>query len=186
MLGVVSLQAEENSVNVGADAFIQEMAGRMNPGPQHKILDAVIGKWTHTIRLWVSPDTPPQETTGTNINQWILDGRFVRQDVIGQGVRNTFRGLGMTGYDNLKREYTSHWFDNMNTAVMTATGQYNSATKTIHEKGSFNDPMTGELNKPFRTEWVLDSKNSYRYTMYLINPNGSEFKFMEIHYRRTK
>jgi len=39
----------------------------------------VVGTWGAKITTWMSPGAPPQESTGTSENKWVLGGRFVQQ-----------------------------------------------------------------------------------------------------------
>lgn len=156
------------------------------PGENHKVLDILVGNWTHAARSWMAPDAKPEESKGTSTNKWILGGRFLQSDVKGNMMGMPFEGLGMMGYDNMKGVYQGLWMDNMMTGIMSSTAQYDAATKTFNESGSFSCPMTGEKNMSFRAVWKIIDANSYTYEMFQKDPDGKEFKMIEIAYSRVK
>lgn len=154
------------------------------PGEQHKILKELSGNWKHTLKWWMKPGTNPEMHTGTNTNKMILGGRFLQQDAKGKAMGQPFQGVGLTGFDLLREEFQSVWLDNMSTSMMSSTGTYDAATKTIKETGTFSDAMTGEKNRWYRAEWKILDKNNYTYEMYVKGTDGAEFKSMEITYKR--
>ncbi|MBI4057558.1 MAG: DUF1579 domain-containing protein [Elusimicrobia bacterium] len=171
-------------------AMTQEMIGNMakfsGPNENHKRLDPFIGRWNAVVLWWMAPTSKPEEMRGIHENRWIMGGRFMQQRTKGGTKDQPFEGLGFTGYDTLKGTYVSLWLDNMGTGIMTATGEFDAATQTFNEKGTMGDPMTGEKEKPFRSEWKVADKNHFTYTMYTAVADGSEFKAMEIQYTRAR
>ena len=154
------------------------------PNENHKVLEPLIGNWSHAVKWRTKPDGEFTETTGNNINEWILGGRFLRQTVTGMNMGQPFEGLGITGYDNVKQEYNSVWMDSMGTGMMIATGKFDGATSTISETGTFSCPITGEKDMPFRSEWNITGPDGYTYAMYATTPEGTEYKAMEAFYTR--
>ena len=47
----------------------------------------------------------------------------------------TFKGMGIEGYDNVKKKFVGSWVDNMGTGIMTSEGDYDAATKTFTYTG---------------------------------------------------
>ena len=97
-----------------------------------------------------------------------------------------FEGLGFLGYDKMKKEYVSIWMDNMSTGIFSGSGQYDAATKTITETGTFSCPATGEKNMWYRSEWKFVSNDQNTFSMFMKDKDGKEFKSMEIVYKRAK
>ena len=154
------------------------------PGENHKKFESLVGNWTNTSTRKMTPDAAPMTSTGTNTNKMILGGRFLQQDFKGEAMGEAFEGTGISGYDNVKKEFTSIWMDNMMTGIMVSTGQYDASSNAITEKGTFSCPMTGEKDKEFRSVWKIIDENNYTYEMYGKGPDGHEFKNMEIVYKR--
>jgi len=154
------------------------------PGDGHKIMGQLEGNWDYSLKYWTSPNTPPEESTGTNDVKWILGNRFLEMNVQGTSMGQPFEGMGLLGYDNTKKEYTSTWIDTMGTGMMSATGSYDPGTKSITEVGNFTDPMLGEQSFKGITKFV-DTDN-ITYEMFISTPTGEEFRVMEINYTRKK
>lgn len=162
-----------------------EMAKLASPSAGHERLATLVGNWRHTVTMWMGPDAKPQIMNGTNVNHWILGKRFLMQEAHGGDKKNPFQGLGITGYDNIRGEYTSIWIDNMNTGMMKSVGAFDSAINGIREAGTLSCPMTGDKERPFRAEWSVSDSNHYTYTMFMQNRDGSEFKSVEVSYERV-
>ena len=52
------------------------------------------------------------------------------------------------------------------------------------EKGTFTNPTAGEKSFKGVTKFIDD--NRFKYEMYISNPDGNEFRSMEINYTRKK
>lgn len=182
----VSAQAKETKPQMSQEMQTQMVKAKVvgTPGPSHEVLNAFEGKWKVTSRSWMKPGDKPEISSGTSSLSWMLDGRFLQQKYKGEWAGEKFNGMGFVGYDNLKKEYVTLWMDNMSTGVFQAKGKYNPATKTINDSGTFSCPMTGEKEKWFRSEWKVVDKNQHVYMMYMKDPNGKEFKSMELTYNR--
>jgi len=154
------------------------------PGEGHKVLENLVGSWDYSLKYWSSPDTPPEESTGTNEVKWILGGRFLEMNVTGTAMGQPFEGMGILGYDNAKKEYVNTWLDNMGTGIMSATGTYDPETKTMTEMGTYTDPMAG--TQQFKSVTKFVDEDHFTYEMYTYAPDGSEFRNMEIKYTRKK
>jgi hypothetical protein len=70
----------------------------------------------------------------------------------------------------------------MGTGIMSMTGTWDAATKSIIYTGSMADPMTGK-DTPFREVWRFVDDNHQVMEMY-YSADGKEFKSMEIKYTR--
>ncbi len=154
------------------------------PGEGHKILDSTVGKFTYTSKFWMAANTTPETSKGTSESKWILDGRYVEQEVTGTAMGKPFHGKGVTGFDSFKQEYQSTWMDTMSTAIMLVTGTKQG--DTIKQSGTGSDPMTGTKDKWFRTELNIKSKNEHTFAMWSKDEKGQEFKTMEMDYKRKK
>lgn len=159
---------------------------RMAPGEAHKALEAFVGKWNYTGKFWMKPGDAAQEMVGTAENTLIYGGRFLKQTFEGPWMGEHFEGLGFTGYDNVREEYMTVWLDSMGTGMMTVTGQYDAATKTLNQSGKNSCPMSGEKDHFCRSEWTVTDADKNTYTSYALAPDGKEFKMMEINYTRVQ
>ncbi|GJM14881.1 MAG: hypothetical protein DHS20C13_02080 [Thermodesulfobacteriota bacterium] len=154
------------------------------PAEGHKVLQQIVGNWVYSLKYWTAPNTPPETSTGTSDVKWILGDRFLEMDVKGTSMGQLFEGMGILGYDNAKKEYVNTWIDNMGTGMMNATGSYDAETKTMTEKGSYTDPMSGKQS--FKGVTTFVDADNFSYEMYTYTPDGREFRNMEIIYTRKK
>ena len=181
--GISNAEQKEDMNKMKAEAMAkwQEYAA---PGEGHKIMEQMVGNWDYSLQYWSSPDAPPEESTGTNDIKWILGNRFLEMDVKGTSMGQPFEGMGIIGYDNAKKEYVNTWVDTMGTGMMNATGSYDAKTRTMTEKGTFTDPMTGQQSFRGVTKFIDNDK--FTYEMYISSPGGEEMRVMEINYTRKK
>ena len=100
--GVLQADQKEDMDKMKAEAMAkwQEYA---TPGEGHKVMEQLVGNWDYSLKYWTSPDTPPEESTGTNDIKWILDNRFLEMNVKGTSMGQPFEGMGIIGYDNAKK-----------------------------------------------------------------------------------
>jgi hypothetical protein len=159
----------------------------------HKLLSSMDGNWTYTIKFWMSPDpnAPPQQSKGTATRKSIMNGRFVVMDVTGKmqmpdqtGKMKDmqFKGLGMEGYDNVKKKFVGSWVDNMGTGISLAEGTYDPASKTFTFTSEM-EPVPG-MKTPVR-EVLKVTDNNHMMLEWYENHGGQEKKTMEIAYTRA-
>jgi hypothetical protein len=169
-------------------AAMEAMQRLGSPSEGHAALQPLAGTWTYTLQWWMTPEESPQSMAGTAVNTLIFGGRFLKQEIRGEPMEEgqpPFEGLGFTGYDNLRQEYQSVWFDNMITGMMRGAGSFDAATKTLTDTGDFSCPMTGETHRWYRSAWTVVDADHTTYESYSRTPEGQEFKSMEIRYTRA-
>ena len=158
------------------------------PGPQHELLAKKVGTWDHHVKMWCdmnNPDAPPMETTGMTETKMILGGRFLLDQTTGEFNGEKFEGMGLSGYDNLKKKFMSIWVDTMSTGVMSGEGTVDDTGKILTYTSQYMDPMTG-LPKTSRTVETHIDDDTWKMEMYETGPDGNERKSFEIVYKRRK
>jgi hypothetical protein len=159
------------------------------PGENHKVLEPLVGTWTYTTKLWLSPDTntPPMEYSGKAVAKSIMGGRYIQTDNTSKmqmpGADGTmmdmdFHGMEIAGYDNAKKKFVSSWVDNMGTGIMLSEGTYDPATKTITYT-SEEEPMPG-MKMKVRELLKLTDGDHHTFELYEDHGDGKETKAMEI------
>jgi hypothetical protein len=191
-MGVAKVFAQDDTEPAKQDAMDkmhQEMMEKWQkfstPGEGHKALEPLVGTWDYTVTWWETPESQPQKSTGTSEVKWIMGGRFLEQTAKGTAMGQEFQGMGLMGYDNMKKEYSGIWIDNMGTGMMTSAGTYDPATKTFTERGSFSCPQE-DGEKAFRGVTTIDGPDKYTYEMFAADKDGKEVRMMEIVYTRKK
>ena len=172
--------------------MMQQMAELSKLNENHKLLSSLDGDWDCTIRLWMNPDpkAPPQESTSTATRKTIMDGRYVMMDVNGhmqmpdeggQMKDVEFKGMGLEGYDNVKKKFVASWIDNMGTGIEFSEGKYDPATKTFTYSMEM-EPMPGMKTKVREVLKLTD--DTHMFLEWYEMQGGKEKKTMEITYTK--
>src|SRR6202043_4209318 len=117
----------------------------------HKLLTSLDGNWDYNIKFWMNPDpnAKPQESKGTAVRKSMMDGRYFVEDVSGKmqmpGENGKmkdvmFKGMGIEGYDNVKKKFVASWIDNMGTGIEFSEGEYDPATTTLTYRADIEMP----------------------------------------------
>ena len=111
----------------------------VTPGEPHRRLEAQTGDYTVEGRTWANAKAPPMELKGTASIRMILGGRYQALEFKGDTMGMPFEGAGLTGFDNVSKEYVSTWVDTMRTGILVYRG-------TSDGKGVVT--MTCEIDDP--------------------------------------
>ncbi len=163
------------------EAYMKAMAVTDN----HKALEFFAGDWEVKSTMWTMPGMPPSGGGGTGGAEMILGGRFVMMRFKGTMMGQPFEGLQIVGYDNINQKYVTFWIDNSSTAFFLMTGTRDPDTKIFNDGGLWPDPLTGGTSKVRASTRVL-GPDEYLYEMFMVMPDGSEFKSLENMYSRKK
>lgn len=166
-------------------AMMEKWLQVATPSAGHKALEPMIGTWDAKITMWMAPGAPPDESTGTSENKWVLGGRFVEQRYEGSFMGQPFSGVGYTGYDNLKKKYVGTWMDTMGTTIMVSEGSADATGKSLSMSSTVDDIMTGKPTS-IRNEIKIVGADHHVMEMWGPDRTGKPFKTMEIHYTRKK
>jgi len=162
------------------DAAMQELQKTMMPGAPHRELEFYAGDWN----LVTHADMGGEQVTteGTAHSEMMLGGRFVHAVHHGEMWGMPFEGVGITGYDNVKKQYFNVWFDSMGTGVLVSYGNKN-ADGALELTGTYDDPMMGTVD--YRMVTTVTGEDSYTFDMYMKTPEGEQ-RAMDILYTRAK
>jgi Protein of unknown function (DUF1579) len=174
--------------------MMKQMMEMSKLNENHKLLSSLDGNWNYTIKFWMNPDpsAPPQQSKGTATSKPIMGGRYFVMDVSGtmkmpgpDGKMKDFqfKGMGIDGYDNVKKKFVGSWIDNMDTGIMMSEGTYDPAAKTITYATEV-EPVPG-MKQPVREVIQIVDKDHHTLEWY-ENRGGQEKKTMEIDYTRAK
>ena len=188
VLPLAARSAETNSATPSArpkdaEAQADTFARYAMPGLEHKLLERMAGNWDTLTRYWPAPNAEPVEAKGTSHRKWILDGRFLMEELDGGNLVLPFKGLGLYGYDAFERKHTSAWVDTMNTSILTNLGAYDRTNDVVNFSGQYKDPWTGTQKKE-RGATRFYSKDKHALEIYVTEPDGKEFKMLEVTYTR--
>jgi hypothetical protein len=174
--------------------MMKQMTELAKLNENHKLLASMAGTWSYTVQMWMNPDpnAKPEVSKGTAIRKSMMNGRFFVTDVTGKmqmpGADGkmkdmTFKGMGIEGYDNVKKKFIGTWADNMGTGIMMSEGDYDPATKTFTYTGEY-EAIPGMKQKIREVVKIVD-KDHHVFEWY-EDRGGQEAKTMEIAYTRKK
>ena len=179
-VGPVSAK-DKKSAEPDMQAMMEKFEKQGTPGEPHKRLASMEGSWNTKTKSWMEPNKPPMETAGTCEQKMILGGRLLKQKCSGDMMGKTFEGVGLTGYDNQTKKYTSTWMDSMSTTLHVMEGT-SGDDNTITQEGQYTCPIRGEMKLRSVTKMVDQNTNIFE--MYGTDKSGQEMKMMEITYTR--
>jgi hypothetical protein len=192
---------ESPAANSGAAAaqsnepdMMKAMMELSQKNENHRLLSSLDGNWEYTLRFWMDPDpnAKPQESKGNATRKSIMDGRYVMMDVTGSmqmpgadgKLQNVpFKGMGIEGYDNVKKKFVAAWVDSMGTGIEFSEGTYDSATKSFTYTFEM-EPIPG--TKTRTREVVKLTDNDHMVLDWYEDHGSGERKTMEINYTRKK
>lgn len=142
------------------------------PGEHHEILEMFDGNWEGLFTIHI-PGGLTIESKGTVKREWLLDGRFMFEEVrADMGPEGEFVGYGVFGYNNAENRYETFWIDNLSTAMTRNNGTYNADTKQMSFRGKARD-MAGQMVTT-RGELDLSDPDRHVYREYQTGADGVE------------
>ncbi|MGD9851962.1 MAG: DUF1579 domain-containing protein [Nitrospirales bacterium] len=184
VLTAIPVFATDTEKQVDPQAMMEMYKKLATPGEPHKLFASLAGIWTTKTKSWMDPDKPPMESTGTAEMKMLLDGRFLKQKFIGEMMGQPFSGIGIDGYDNLRKKYVTAWIDTMGTGIFLMEGTASADGKTITLEGQHDEPGGGQMSH--RAVWKIIDHNNQTFDMYGTHHGGKEMKMMEITYIRKQ
>jgi len=173
--------------------MMKQMMEMSKLNENHKLLSGLDGNWNYTIKFWMNPDpnAKPQESKGTAVRKSMMGGRYFVMDVSGKmqmpgedgKMKDVqFKGMGVEGYDNVKKKFVGSWIDNMGTGIAFSEGTYDPATKTFTYTSEM-EPVPGMKTQVRELLKIAD--NDHMMFEWYENQAGQEKKTMEIAYTRA-
>lgn len=157
----------------------------MTAGPVHKMMASWDGTWDGEVTMWMAPGAPEQKNKTLAMNKMVMNGLYQESTHTGNMMGMPFNGKSTVGYDNHRKEFVSTWIDNMGSGIMVLRGPWDEATKTMNLRGKTTDPGTTAEMDVRETFKVVDD-NTQVMEMFMVMPDGSEFKSMSIKFTRRK
>lgn len=176
-------KATADQAKAAEDAMMAEMMKMAAPGPMHALLNPLVGTWkTKTLSYF---GAEPTASEGTCQRSWIMGGRYLVSNYTGDMMGMPFEGMDLLAYDNMKKQYTDVWVDNMGTMLtLGKDGQPDASGKVITINMTMYDPSVGKDIDVKMVTKIID-QNSNTLVMTSMK-DGKEVKQMEITYTRVQ
>jgi hypothetical protein len=166
--------------------MMKEWAKMKTPGPQHELLKSLEGTWVGN-GTWTEMGMSSKYTEDVT-SKVVFDGRFLQSEAkmtseaAGEMPAMTMTSLMFLGYDNAKQKYVHSMLGDFSTAIGSAEGTYDAATKTFTMTGA--EQMGAGKERKFRVVQKIVSKDEWTFEMYFTQPDGKETKNGEAVYKR--
>jgi len=157
----------------------------MKPGPAHEKLAAFIGTWDTEMKMWMQPGKP-MVTKGEAECRWLMKGRWIVREGTGSFMGKTVKSFGIVGYDNFKQKYVTCDVNDMETHMLTSTGNWTPDGKALVTYGKMDEPMTGEVGKTVKYVWKLIGPDEHVLEIHDLAIGLGNTKVIEMTYRRRK
>ena len=108
MAAVPVLAKDKKPTEAEMQAMMETYKKLATPGEPHKQLASMAGSWTTQTKSWMDPNKSPTESAGTAGMKVLLDGRFLQQEFTGEYDGTAYSGIGIDGYDNLRKSMSRH------------------------------------------------------------------------------
>ena len=154
-----------------ADGGMERWQKAMTPGLAHEFLRARFaeGEWETTAKLFMDGvDQPPMEMTWTSEVSHVLGGRFVEDVSTGMMMGQPLESVTMIGYDNVRKLFVITLFDTTTTGVRTLYGNLDREGNVLTFVGAMDEPMTGEVGKPFKYAYTFNDDGTITFKIYEI------------------
>lgn len=170
--------------NADPSEMMQKWMATMQPSKGHEFLKRFEGNWKAKNTVWMDPSAPPMVTDGYSTNELIYNGKFVKGTYQGNFMGQPFEGTSILGFDNIRKQFTSIWFDSMSTAFSPSFGMVDVTGNTLTMIATMDEPMTGEINKHYKQVFTFQNEDAYTMEMIEIL-YGDEFTVMKLEYTRA-
>jgi hypothetical protein len=160
------------------------------PGEKHRWLEPLLGKWNVQMRVWPAPGAKPIESTQlTATREWILGGRYLREELTGTFSGNPSHRVALLGYNNLEGRFELVTVDTFEPGQMWyashADGQ--PGLISLHgdntEAGFGAKPTGRKRSLRFDVEIARDTNVQRIYVRY---PGEPEFLFVEQRFTKAR
>lgn len=145
------------------------------PGPEHKVLEQMVGTWDLTMSFG------GMESKGTVVYKMDLGGLWLTSALESELFGAKFSGRGLDTYDPAAKKYRSIWVDSMSTSPVLMDGTYDAGKKTLTLEGT----GPGQDGQPAKYKSVseMPDADTIKFTMY---QGGGADPAFTITYKRKK
>lgn len=190
----LAASAQKKPEPAPAEDDFQRMLDLSHPGPNHKLLAALVGRWDFVGKQAVnSPE--PFTIRGSIERKAVYDGRFYiaetssAEDIPlpmadGSMKPGKYHDMEVEGYDNAKKKFVASTFGNhVGSGITNYEGTYDPATKTITLTAE-EELLPGQKNRRIERIKFVDADH-YQVAWYIVD-GGKEQKVTEVDCTRKK
>jgi len=172
------------------DAMMKEMMARMAEmtatGEHHEALAQFLGEWDLEIKLTM-PGAPAQSWPGKATYEWLIEGRWLGQRIVGTFMGAPFESFSINGYDTYAKNHVAISVSSLDSAIYSSRGLATDPTgKVMTLFGTINEYTTGELNKPVKVVIRIESEDRHVLEIWDMAIGETGAAVLEYVYTRAK
>lgn len=162
---------------------MEMMARAGTPGMPHRFLGFFVGEWDVAVTL-SRPGSSPIQLTATAEFDWVLDGRFLQENIRGEFMGSPVAMLNYLGYDNFKERYTIARLGSNSTAIATALGYQSIDANEIVFFGTVDEPHLNLHDRTTKTIYRSLGKDRFVIEIHDLHIPDPGTKMMSMVYTR--
>lgn len=153
------------------------------PGEKHQWLAPLVGTWNVEMRVWPAPGAPPIESkTLTAKREWVLGGRYLREDLDGTFAGNPSTRVAFLSFNNLDERFELATIDTFEPGQMWYASHAIGTKDRISLHGDsveagFGPKPTGR-KRALRFDFEIAKEKSVQ-RIFVKYPGELEFLFVE-------
>jgi len=145
-------------------------------GEHHEHMARSVGKWKTVAKMWQMPGAPPTESEGTSEVVAVMDGRYFKTTYDGTFMGQPFNGMGIDGYDNIRKKHVGSWIDTMGTGIMNYEGTCSDDHKVLTIDATARPPQEPRLRGTRRADSARQVRpRALRGVIPVKDPDDHEF-----------
>jgi hypothetical protein len=153
------------------------------PGDKHRWLEPLVGQWSVEMRVYVAPGQPPLVSKDMSASrEWILGGRYLREELRGSFAGNPSHRVATLSYNNLDERFELATIDTFEPGQMWYAGQRVGSAQRIEMHGASTEAgMTAKptgRKRDLRFEFEI-GRDANVQRIYVKYPAEPEFLFVE-------
>lgn len=151
------------------------------PGENHTMLESLVGQWDVEMRVFPGPGADAIASGDMSATrEWVLGGRYVKEELSGNFAGNPSERLMIIGYNNLEEQFELASFDTFEPGFMVYDGQADGPTISVEGvslEAGFGPTPTGR-HRDIRFEMTIEDDRSVQ-RIFVKYPAEDEFLFVE-------
>jgi hypothetical protein len=173
------------AVSGAQEPNMAELMKMGEPGPMHKVLGQMEGKWDVTITFKMG-DMPEQTSTATCEAKWLFGGRVLFKEYKSEMMGQPFIVHQYNGYDNMNKFAWEFQIESNNTAAMFNKGDISKDGKVMTLSGRYPNPMHGGKDTGFKSVATFNGADSYTIEWFDLLEKGVEQRTVKLVHTRKK
>ncbi|MGL4573409.1 MAG: DUF1579 family protein [Burkholderiaceae bacterium] len=161
------------------------------PGEKHKWLEPLVGNWNVEMKVWPAMGAKPIVSTELKVaRQWILGGRYLREELTGSFAGNPSNRIAILSFNNLDDRFELVTIDTFEPGQMWYRSVLAASPSRIALQGESteagNGPKPTGRKRDLRFEIEIESPQVNSQKIYVKYPGEPEFLFVEQRFTKAK